>query len=82
MKIVIYSGQFCPYCEKAKAYFKKRELPFEEISAEKFSANRAEMEKKTGRTTIPQIFINDDHIGGYDDLVVLVKSGKFEEYLK
>ena len=68
-KVVIYSKSTCPFCVKAKALLEQEGLAFEEIELNEFPQRRDEMiEKSGGRTTVPQVFINDKHIGGCDDL--------------
>lgn len=81
-KIVIYSTNTCPYCEYAKALLKSKNLSYEEIRVDLDPDKRLEMETKSQRRTVPQIFINDKSIGGYDDLAALAKTGKLEELLK
>ena len=81
-KIEVYSGQMCPYCSKAKDLLKKKNISFEEFDIKKDSGKLKEMLKRTGGArTIPQIFINDVHIGGCDDLYLLESSGALNEYL-
>lgn len=81
-KIEIYTTDYCPYCRKAKTIFDQMGLAYTEID---ITQNEDEaMEKliaKTGRSTVPQIFINDKFIGGCDDLVALKSSGKLEALL-
>ncbi len=75
-EIVIYTQDWCPYCERAKTLLSKKGAAFQEIDAPQGSAARAESQARTGRTSVPQIFINGTHIGGCDDLVALDRSGK------
>ncbi|MDF1758884.1 MAG: glutaredoxin 3 [Legionellaceae bacterium] len=79
--IVIYSGARCSYCVRAKELLKRKGLSFTEILIDEDDKSREEMVEKTNRFTIPQIFINDQHIGGYDDLYALDSSGKLAEIL-
>ncbi|MDX2028881.1 MAG: glutaredoxin 3 [Alphaproteobacteria bacterium] len=80
--IVMYSGPGCPYCERAKALLKKKGAAFEEFNVRADPAKLEEMLKKSnGRTTIPQIFINDRHIGGFDELHALDVAGKLDPLL-
>lgn len=76
--IEIYTKKTCPYCEKAKQLLIKKSLDFQEISIDNDQNNkiRSEMYKRSGRTTVPQIFINGIHIGGSDDLHILNDQGK------
>ena len=78
-KVIIYTKDFCSYCTKAKALFNKKNIFFEEIDVTNNNALLEEMiQKSNGMRTLPQIFINDQHIGGCDDLYRLYESGKLE----
>ena len=71
-KIVVYTMNFCPYCDRAKALLKQKGLPFEEIRlAEEDDAAWDELEKRSGMKTMPQIFAGEDLIGGFSDLAAL-----------
>lgn len=80
--IEIYTKKKCPYCEKAKKLLITKSLNFKEISIDNDQNNkiRSEMYKRSGRTTVPQIFINGTHIGGSDDLHVLNEQGKLNYF--
>ena len=81
-KIIIYSKDVCPYCVRAKALLEKKNASFTEIKITN-EVIRDEMIKKSGgRLTVPQIFIDEKHIGGYDDLRALDVAGKLDELLK
>ncbi len=81
-EIIIYSKDVCPYCVRAKALLEKKNASFTEIKITN-EVIRDEMIKKSGgRLTVPQIFINEKHIGGYDDLRALDVAGKLDELLK
>lgn len=74
---VIYTTSKCPYCLRAKSLLDKKGLKYEEINVENDALLRQEMiERANGRKTVPQIFIDDQHIGGCDDLYALDKLGK------
>ena len=76
-KIEVYSTTFCPYCTKAKMILKAKGLEFTEINLDKTPDAREEMLKKSnGSKTVPQIFINDIHIGGCDELEILAKKSE------
>lgn len=82
-KVLTYTVDYCPYCKKAKALLKEKGVDFEDID---ITANEDEMREKLsgitgGRTTVPQIFINGVHVGGYTDLKALNDSGKLDEML-
>ena len=74
-KILIYSSLICPYCIAAKKIFENQKLKYTEI----FIDNNPKAKEKMislsgGRATVPQIFFDDDHIGGYDDLTILIEN--------
>ncbi|MBA2660020.1 MAG: glutaredoxin 3 [Nitrosospira sp.] len=72
MKVVMYSSGFCPYCIRAERMLRARGVAeIEKIRIDLNPARRAEMVEKTGRRTVPQIYIGDTHVGGYDDLAQL-----------
>ena len=86
-KIIIYSKTICPYCVKAKSLINRKSDKFDiEIIEIKIDNNQDlynEMKQKSGgRMTVPQIFINDIHIGGCDDLYALEEQNKLDELLK
>lgn len=82
-KIEIYSGDYCPYCMRAKALLKQRELKFTEYNVQSQPERRVEMaERAPGVRTIPQIFINDRHVGGCDDLYALDKKDELNTWLE
>lgn len=80
-KVVIYTSAHCPYCKRAKDLLTQKGAEFEEISIDDNDDLRNEMVEKTNRQTVPQIFINDQHIGGSDDLYALEKAGKLTDML-
>jgi len=81
-KVVIYTTAQCSYCVMAKDLLKAKNVAFEEIYVDTDMAKREEMMRLSNRRTVPQIFINDQPIGGYDDLVALSKSSKLDDLLK
>lgn len=82
-KIEVYTTTYCPYCVRAKDLLKRKGVEFTEISVEGDDALRIKMvEKAGGQRSVPQIFINDQHIGGSDDLYALEHAGKLDELLK
>jgi glutaredoxin 3 len=82
--IVMYTTNYCPYCVRAKDLLKRKGYDItEEIDVANSENLREEMiQKSGGRRTVPQIFINGAHIGGYDDTAALDKSGKLDELLQ
>lgn len=81
-KIVIYSKNNCPYCVKAKSLLQRKGFLFEEIKVENDGSKEEMIKRSGGRMTVPQIFINDFHIGGCDDLYAMDSEGKLDELLK
>lgn len=77
-KVEIYTTKICPYCVRAKELLKRKQIPFQEIDVSDDVVQRQEMEKLSGRRTVPQIFINGEPIGGCDDLYALDAAGKLE----
>ncbi|HEX6957203.1 MAG TPA: glutaredoxin 3 [Ferrovibrio sp.] len=80
--ILIYTTFMCPYCSRAKALLEKKGQKYTEIDVSYDAAKRAEMtEKSGGRRTVPQIWINGQHVGGCDDLYALDRAGKLDPLL-
>ena len=79
--IVIYTTRYCPYCIRAKHLLNGRGLAFREIPVDGNNALRREMEEKSGRHTVPQIWINGRHVGGCTDLEALDDSGELDDWL-
>lgn len=78
-KIEIYTKSYCPYCVKAKELLKKKGFTFEEISIEHDHELAMQViERSGGRKTVPQIFIDNVHVGGCDDLYAMDTSGKLD----
>ena len=81
-KIEIYTQYFCPFCERAVDLLSKKGVQFQEIDAPSGSKARAEArERSGGRTSAPQIFIDDKHVGGCDELVALDRAGRLDSLL-
>ena len=81
--ILIYTGPSCNFCDAAKRLLERNNLKFTDIDVSTKDGLRDEMTKKAnGRRTIPQIFFNDEHVGGYQELRDLEKSGKLLSSLK
>ena len=82
-KITLYTGPFCNYCEAAKRLLARNNAPYNEIDISKVNGAMDEMIKKAnGKRTIPQIFFDQNHIGGYQELRSLEKSGELKEKIK
>ena len=81
--IVIYSSNYCGYCFRAKALLKKKKVSFREINVDMNAKARAEMQSRVGgATSVPQIIIAGEAIGGCDDLFALDSAGKLDDLLK
>jgi glutaredoxin 3 len=81
-KIELYTTMWCPYCARAKALLEKKGAAYTEIDVMEEPNRRGEMVKRAGgRTTVPQIFIDGEHIGGSDDLVALDRAGRLDPKL-
>jgi glutaredoxin 3 len=80
-EVVIYTQDWCPYCVRAKSILSTKGVSFTEIDAPGGSAERAESVARTGRTSVPQIFVGGQHIGGCDDLIALDRAGKLDPML-
>lgn len=81
-KVVMYSTAVCPYCIRAEQLLNSRGVTeIEKIRVDLQPELRVAMVEKTGRRTVPQIYINDEHVGGYDDLAALDHAGKLEPML-
>lgn len=80
--ILIYTKAFCPYCTRAKRLLDGKGAAYEEIDISMGGPKRQEMlAKSNGRTTVPQIFIGDTHVGGSDDLAALEREGRLDALL-
>ncbi len=80
--VVIYTKSSCPFCHAAKALLKDKGAPFEEISVDRDRAGQMAMAAKAGgRSTVPQIFIGETHVGGCDDLHDLEAAGELDGLL-
>jgi glutaredoxin 3 len=80
--IVIYTKSSCPYCHSAKSLLRSKDAPFEEISVDGDRPAQAAMAVKAGgRSTVPQIFIGEIHVGGCDDLYALEETGRLDPLL-
>ncbi|MDD2658537.1 MAG: glutaredoxin 3 [Methylococcales bacterium] len=80
-EILIYTTNICPYCVMAKRLLDKKGVSYTEINVEARSGLREEMMRKTNRRTVPQIYIGDLHVGGFDDLYALEQQKKLDTLL-
>jgi len=80
--VTIYTKPYCPYCIRAVALLEKKGVAFTEVDAAFDPEKRQEMMRRSGRTTYPQIFVGDRHIGGCDDMMALEFAGKLDPLLQ
>lgn len=81
-KVEIYTKAYCPYCSRALALLRDKGVDYEEFDISMGGPRRAEMlSRANGRTTVPQVFVNDQHLGGCDDIVALDRAGKLDPLL-
>lgn len=77
-KIVIYTTAWCPYCIRAKRLLKSKGYEFTDIDVDGDDEKRQWLRKVTGQRTVPQIFIGDESVGGYDDIAALDRVGELD----
>lgn len=78
-KVEMYTTMWCPYCARARALLERKGVAFTDIDLDEEPGRRTEMvQRASGRRTVPQIFIDGEHIGGSDELVALDRSGKLD----
>ena len=80
-KVLIYTSASCPYCTWSKRLLDKKQASYDEIRVDQDEAARTELQARTERTSVPQIFIDDVHVGGYQDMVELDQEGRLDELL-
>lgn len=81
-KVLVYSARICPYCRMADRLLEKKGIGAEKVMVDENPARREEMIRLTGRTSVPQIFIGDLHVGGYSELAALDREGKLDALLR
>jgi len=79
--VVVYTTQVCPYCVRAKQLLQRKGVPYREIDVSFDAEERMALVRRTGQRTVPQIFINDQPIGGCDDLYALERAGQLDPLL-
>ena len=77
----MYTTAVCPYCQMAERLLRAKGVEIEKVRVDLEPARRAEMMEKTGRRTVPQIYVGETHVGGYDDLAALDRAGKLDSLL-
>jgi glutaredoxin 3 len=80
--IVVYTTGWCPYCQRARSLLTEKGLEIKEINVDEDEKLREEMIARSGRRTVPQIFIGDKHVGGCDDLYALDGSGELDRLIQ
>ena len=80
-RVVMYATQWCPYCQRARKLFESKGVAWEEIDIETGAGLREQMIARSGRRTVPQIFVGDTHVGGSDDLHELEARGGLDPLL-
>ncbi|MGC1456794.1 MAG: glutaredoxin 3 [Steroidobacteraceae bacterium] len=81
-KVQFYATSWCPYCSQARQLLVSKGVEIEEIDVEAHPEAREEMVRRSGRRTVPQIFINQTHVGGCDDLLALNAAGQLDPLLQ
>jgi len=81
-EITMYTKSWCPYCDRAKRLLQEKGQRWTEIDIEEHPERRAEMVQRAGRTTVPQIWIGERHVGGFDDLAALERAGELDALLE
>ena len=79
--VTIYTSILCPYCHRAKSLLQRKGAQITEVDVGRDREKRSEMEERTGRHTVPQIFIGEEHVGGCDDLHALERNGELDAIL-
>ena len=80
-EITLYSASYCGFCQRAKTLLKNKGVSWQEIEVDHDPGLRMEMVERSGRRTVPQIWIGEQHIGGFDELFALERNGKLDELL-
>ncbi len=80
-EVIIYTTRICPYCVRAKQLFQRKGISYQEIDVSADQELRLKLVARTKQRTVPQIFINDQHIGGCDDLYALERQGALDPLL-
>jgi len=80
-EVIIYSSGYCPYCIRAKMLLETKQVDYQELIVDGEPALRAKMQQLSGRTSVPQIWIGERHVGGFTDLWALESNGELDEWL-
>ena len=82
LEVVVYTTRWCPYCIRAKSLLSRKGISFNEIPVDGDRALREDMARRAGRTSVPQIWIGEQHIGGCDELYALERSGRLDSLIQ
>jgi glutaredoxin 3 len=80
-QVVMYSTRFCPYCMRARALLEGKGVSYTDIGVDGRPELRAQMIERSGRHTVPQIWVGEQHVGGYDDIALLERQGRLDPLL-
>ena len=80
--VTLYTTRFCPYCIRARSLLDEKGVDYEDIAVDHDPQLRREMAQRSGRVTVPQIWIGEQHIGGCDDLMLLARQGRLDAMLE
>ena len=80
-KVEIFTTQWCPYCHAAKTLLEEKGVTYDEVDVSDPDTRQAMVQRANGRRTVPQIFIGDTHVGGYDDMAALDRRGQLDPLL-
>lgn len=81
-RVVMYATDWCGYCARARRLLQSKGVEFTEIDVDSVEGARAQMRQRSGRTSVPQVFIDGRHIGGYDDMKALDEAGELDRMLR
>lgn len=81
-RVLMYTTRFCPYCVMAKRLLDSKKVSVDEVRVDEDLSQRDLMMQRSGRRTVPQIFVGDTHVGGFDDLQALEHAGKLDALLQ
>ncbi len=81
-EVTMYSTRFCPYCIRARMLLESKHVAYTDIGVDGDPERRREMMQRSGRRTVPQIWIGEHHVGGFDDLARLERAGQLDDLLQ
>ena len=80
--VTMYTTRFCPYCMRARQLLDSKNVPYTDMAVDNDPALRREMMERSGRRTVPQIWVGETHVGGFDDMYLLERQGRLDELLQ